>query len=95
MCVYHLAEFCLSCGKMTVVTFHPLFEGGLCQTCKVQHQNTDEHERQRVQSQNEQSIIQIFINVNAVVWINDEWDIRQRNIEKYISFMDGMFIFDQ
>uniref|UniRef100_A0A8C7ZPQ9 DNA (cytosine-5-)-methyltransferase n=1 Tax=Oryzias sinensis TaxID=183150 RepID=A0A8C7ZPQ9_9TELE len=27
-------EFCLSCGKMRVVTFHPLFEGGLCQTCK-------------------------------------------------------------
>lgn len=32
-----LAEFCLSCGKMRVVTFHPLFEGGLCQTCKVKH----------------------------------------------------------
>uniref|UniRef100_A0A8C7ZVN4 DNA (cytosine-5-)-methyltransferase n=1 Tax=Oryzias sinensis TaxID=183150 RepID=A0A8C7ZVN4_9TELE len=31
---FFLAEFCLSCGKMRVVTFHPLFEGGLCQTCK-------------------------------------------------------------
>lgn len=30
-----LAEFCLSCGKMRAATFHPLFEGGLCQTCKV------------------------------------------------------------
>uniref|UniRef100_H2U2J2 DNA (cytosine-5-)-methyltransferase n=1 Tax=Takifugu rubripes TaxID=31033 RepID=H2U2J2_TAKRU len=29
-----LAEFCLSCGKMRAATFHPLFEGGLCQTCK-------------------------------------------------------------
>ncbi|KAM8830469.1 DNA (cytosine-5)-methyltransferase 3B isoform 2-T2 [Synchiropus picturatus] len=29
-----IEEFCLSCGKMRVVTFHPLFEGGLCQTCK-------------------------------------------------------------
>lgn len=28
-------EFCLSCGKTRVATFHPLFEGGLCQTCKV------------------------------------------------------------
>uniref|UniRef100_A0A7N6FHH7 DNA (cytosine-5-)-methyltransferase n=1 Tax=Anabas testudineus TaxID=64144 RepID=A0A7N6FHH7_ANATE len=27
-------EFCLSCGKMRAATFHPLFEGGLCQTCK-------------------------------------------------------------
>uniref|UniRef100_A0A8C1UAG4 DNA (cytosine-5-)-methyltransferase n=1 Tax=Cyprinus carpio TaxID=7962 RepID=A0A8C1UAG4_CYPCA len=27
-------EFCLSCGKTRVVTFHPLFEGGLCLTCK-------------------------------------------------------------
>uniref|UniRef100_A0A3Q4GWT7 DNA (cytosine-5-)-methyltransferase n=1 Tax=Neolamprologus brichardi TaxID=32507 RepID=A0A3Q4GWT7_NEOBR len=26
-------EFCLSCGK-TSATFHPLFEGGLCPTCK-------------------------------------------------------------
>uniref|UniRef100_A0A8C6SGW3 DNA (cytosine-5-)-methyltransferase n=1 Tax=Neogobius melanostomus TaxID=47308 RepID=A0A8C6SGW3_9GOBI len=26
--------FCLSCGKMRAATFHPLFEGGLCQTCK-------------------------------------------------------------
>ncbi|XP_024126313.2 DNA (cytosine-5)-methyltransferase 3B isoform X1 [Oryzias melastigma] len=30
----NVEEFCLSCGKMRVVTFHPLFEGGLCQTCK-------------------------------------------------------------
>ena len=30
-----LTEFCLSCGKTRVATFHPLFEGGLCQTCKV------------------------------------------------------------
>uniref|UniRef100_A0A8C6WHN5 DNA (cytosine-5-)-methyltransferase n=1 Tax=Neogobius melanostomus TaxID=47308 RepID=A0A8C6WHN5_9GOBI len=30
----HNAEFCLSCGKMRAATFHPLFEGGLCQTCK-------------------------------------------------------------
>ncbi|KAM6925498.1 DNA (cytosine-5)-methyltransferase 3B-like isoform 2-T2 [Xenentodon cancila] len=29
-----IEEFCLSCGTMRVVTFHPLFEGGLCQTCK-------------------------------------------------------------
>ncbi|XP_023652416.1 DNA (cytosine-5)-methyltransferase 3B-like isoform X1 [Paramormyrops kingsleyae] len=29
-----IEEFCLSCGKMKVVTFHPLFEGGLCQSCK-------------------------------------------------------------
>ncbi|MEQ2199891.1 hypothetical protein XENOCAPTIV_015932, partial [Xenoophorus captivus] len=29
------AKFCLSCGKMRAATFHPLFEGGLCQTCKV------------------------------------------------------------
>uniref|UniRef100_A0A7N6BQ36 DNA (cytosine-5-)-methyltransferase n=1 Tax=Anabas testudineus TaxID=64144 RepID=A0A7N6BQ36_ANATE len=27
-------KFCLSCGKMRAATFHPLFEGGLCQTCK-------------------------------------------------------------
>ncbi|KAJ3589381.1 hypothetical protein NHX12_010226 [Muraenolepis orangiensis] len=26
--------FCLSCGKTKAVTFHPLFEGGLCQACK-------------------------------------------------------------
>jgi len=30
-----VSEFCLSCGKMRVATFHPLFEGGLCLTCKV------------------------------------------------------------
>lgn len=29
-----IEEFCLSCGKMRAATFHPLFEGGLCQTCK-------------------------------------------------------------
>uniref|UniRef100_A0A8C6SS76 DNA (cytosine-5-)-methyltransferase n=1 Tax=Neogobius melanostomus TaxID=47308 RepID=A0A8C6SS76_9GOBI len=29
-----ILEFCLSCGKMRAATFHPLFEGGLCQTCK-------------------------------------------------------------
>ncbi|XP_057685518.1 DNA (cytosine-5)-methyltransferase 3B isoform X2 [Corythoichthys intestinalis] len=29
-----IEEFCLSCGKMGAATFHPLFEGGLCQTCK-------------------------------------------------------------
>ncbi|KAG7477909.1 hypothetical protein MATL_G00074510 [Megalops atlanticus] len=29
-----IEEFCLSCGKTAVETFHPLFEGGLCQTCK-------------------------------------------------------------
>uniref|UniRef100_A0A8C7KAY8 DNA (cytosine-5-)-methyltransferase n=1 Tax=Oncorhynchus kisutch TaxID=8019 RepID=A0A8C7KAY8_ONCKI len=27
-------EFCLSCGKTRAATFHPLFEGGLCQACK-------------------------------------------------------------
>uniref|UniRef100_A0A3Q3INJ8 DNA (cytosine-5-)-methyltransferase n=1 Tax=Monopterus albus TaxID=43700 RepID=A0A3Q3INJ8_MONAL len=30
----NIEEFCLSCGNMRVATFHPLFEGGLCQTCK-------------------------------------------------------------
>uniref|UniRef100_A0AAR2LNI7 DNA (cytosine-5-)-methyltransferase n=1 Tax=Pygocentrus nattereri TaxID=42514 RepID=A0AAR2LNI7_PYGNA len=29
-----LSEFCLSCGKTRAATFHPLFEGGLCQACK-------------------------------------------------------------
>ncbi|KAJ8265270.1 hypothetical protein COCON_G00143690 [Conger conger] len=29
-----IEEFCLSCGKTRVATFHPLFEGGLCQACK-------------------------------------------------------------
>ncbi|XP_041859227.1 DNA (cytosine-5)-methyltransferase 3B isoform X2 [Melanotaenia boesemani] len=29
-----IEDFCLSCGKMKAATFHPLFEGGLCQTCK-------------------------------------------------------------
>ncbi|KAM9342373.1 DNA (cytosine-5)-methyltransferase 3B [Pholidichthys leucotaenia] len=28
-----IEEFCLSCGE-TSAMFHPLFEGGLCQTCK-------------------------------------------------------------
>uniref|UniRef100_A0A8C8JPF3 DNA (cytosine-5-)-methyltransferase n=1 Tax=Oncorhynchus tshawytscha TaxID=74940 RepID=A0A8C8JPF3_ONCTS len=32
--VFFLAEFCLSCGKTRAATFHPLFEGGLCQACK-------------------------------------------------------------
>uniref|UniRef100_A0A8C8MHF5 DNA (cytosine-5-)-methyltransferase n=1 Tax=Oncorhynchus tshawytscha TaxID=74940 RepID=A0A8C8MHF5_ONCTS len=30
----YLYNFCLSCGKTRVATFHPLFEGGLCQACK-------------------------------------------------------------
>ncbi|XP_035245006.1 DNA (cytosine-5)-methyltransferase 3B-like isoform X2 [Anguilla anguilla] len=29
-----IEEFCLSCGRTPVETFHPLFEGGLCQACK-------------------------------------------------------------
>ncbi|XP_062396864.1 DNA (cytosine-5)-methyltransferase 3B isoform X2 [Sardina pilchardus] len=29
-----IEDFCLSCGKTRVATFHPLFEGGLCQGCK-------------------------------------------------------------
>uniref|UniRef100_A0A8C9SNR1 DNA (cytosine-5-)-methyltransferase n=1 Tax=Scleropages formosus TaxID=113540 RepID=A0A8C9SNR1_SCLFO len=29
-----IEEFCLACGKTKVVTFHPLFEGGLCVKCK-------------------------------------------------------------
>ncbi|XP_055977707.1 DNA (cytosine-5)-methyltransferase 3B isoform X2 [Sorex fumeus] len=29
-----LEESCLSCGKRNPVSFHPLFEGGLCQTCR-------------------------------------------------------------
>uniref|UniRef100_A0A8C5NEF3 DNA (cytosine-5-)-methyltransferase n=1 Tax=Gouania willdenowi TaxID=441366 RepID=A0A8C5NEF3_GOUWI len=29
-----IEDFCLSCGKTRAATFHPLFEGGLCQTCK-------------------------------------------------------------
>ncbi|CAB1336307.1 unnamed protein product, partial [Coregonus sp. 'balchen'] len=28
-----IEEFCLSCGKTRAATFHPLFEGGLCQAC--------------------------------------------------------------
>ncbi|XP_024918457.1 DNA (cytosine-5)-methyltransferase 3B-like [Cynoglossus semilaevis] len=30
----NIEDFCLSCGKREAATFHPLFEGGLCQTCK-------------------------------------------------------------
>lgn len=33
--LFFVSEFCLSCGKTSVATFHPLFEGGLCLTCKV------------------------------------------------------------
>ncbi|XP_066526652.1 DNA (cytosine-5)-methyltransferase 3B [Hoplias malabaricus] len=29
-----IEDFCLSCGKTRTATFHPLFEGGLCQACK-------------------------------------------------------------
>ncbi|NWI56940.1 DNM3B methyltransferase, partial [Calyptomena viridis] len=29
-----LEESCLSCGRRNPATFHPLFKGGLCQTCK-------------------------------------------------------------
>ncbi|XP_054995388.1 DNA (cytosine-5)-methyltransferase 3B [Sorex araneus] len=29
-----LDESCLSCGKKNPISFHPLFEGGLCQTCR-------------------------------------------------------------
>ncbi|MBN3291275.1 DNM3B methyltransferase, partial [Polypterus senegalus] len=29
-----LQDFCIACGKTKVATFHPLFEGGLCQACK-------------------------------------------------------------
>ena len=29
------ADSCLSCGRRNPATFHPLFEGGLCQTCRV------------------------------------------------------------
>lgn len=28
-------DSCLSCGRRNPATFHPLFEGGLCQTCRV------------------------------------------------------------
>ncbi|CDQ76191.1 unnamed protein product [Oncorhynchus mykiss] len=31
-----IEDFCLSCGKTRVATFHPLFEGGLCQACKIE-----------------------------------------------------------
>ncbi|NXX03566.1 DNM3B methyltransferase, partial [Larus smithsonianus] len=30
-----LEDSCLSCGRRNPATFHPLFEGGLCQTCRV------------------------------------------------------------
>ncbi|XP_015503419.1 DNA (cytosine-5)-methyltransferase 3B isoform X2 [Parus major] len=29
-----LEESCLSCGRRNPATFHPLFKGGLCQTCR-------------------------------------------------------------
>ncbi|CAO2578237.1 DNA (cytosine-5)-methyltransferase 3B [Lemmus lemmus] len=29
-----LADRCLSCGRKNPVSFHPLFEGGLCQSCR-------------------------------------------------------------
>ncbi|MXQ84997.1 hypothetical protein E5288_WYG004242 [Bos mutus] len=29
-----LTDSCLSCGRKNPVSFHPLFEGGLCQTCR-------------------------------------------------------------
>ncbi|NXH47155.1 DNM3B methyltransferase, partial [Dicaeum eximium] len=29
-----LEESCLSCGRRNLATFHPLFKGGLCQTCR-------------------------------------------------------------
>ncbi|NWR65670.1 DNM3B methyltransferase, partial [Bucorvus abyssinicus] len=29
-----LEDSCLSCGRRNTATFHPLFEGGLCQTCR-------------------------------------------------------------
>ncbi|NXC15449.1 DNM3B methyltransferase, partial [Corythaeola cristata] len=29
-----LKDSCLSCGRRNPATFHPLFEGGLCQTCR-------------------------------------------------------------
>lgn len=28
-------DSCLSCGRRNPAIFHPLFEGGLCQTCRV------------------------------------------------------------
>ncbi|XP_062947105.1 DNA (cytosine-5)-methyltransferase 3B isoform X3 [Cynocephalus volans] len=30
----NLEDNCLSCGRKNPVSFHPLFEGGLCQTCR-------------------------------------------------------------
>ncbi|XP_008575261.1 PREDICTED: DNA (cytosine-5)-methyltransferase 3B isoform X6 [Galeopterus variegatus] len=30
----NLEDNCLSCGRKSPVSFHPLFEGGLCQTCR-------------------------------------------------------------
>ncbi|NXX78892.1 DNM3B methyltransferase, partial [Urocolius indicus] len=29
-----LEDSCLSCGRRNAATFHPLFQGGLCQTCR-------------------------------------------------------------
>ncbi|XP_045662865.1 DNA (cytosine-5)-methyltransferase 3B isoform X6 [Ursus americanus] len=31
----NLEDSCLSCGRKNPMSFHPLFEGGLCQTCRV------------------------------------------------------------
>nr|XP_048301594.1 DNA (cytosine-5)-methyltransferase 3B [Myodes glareolus] len=31
----NLEDRCLSCGRKNPVSFHPLFEGGLCQSCRV------------------------------------------------------------
>uniref|UniRef100_A0ACB8F6V4 DNA (Cytosine-5)-methyltransferase 3B n=1 Tax=Sphaerodactylus townsendi TaxID=933632 RepID=A0ACB8F6V4_9SAUR len=33
-CNRSLEDSCLACGKKNAVTFHPLFEGGLCSTCQ-------------------------------------------------------------
>ena len=30
-----LADVCIACGALDVYTDHPLFEGGLCEECKV------------------------------------------------------------
>nr|XP_010768823.1 PREDICTED: ADAMTS-like protein 4 [Notothenia coriiceps] len=39
-----IEEFCLSCGKTRVATFHPLFNGGLCQNCKPEfNPNNQDH----------------------------------------------------
>ena len=37
-------EICISCGNITVVASHPLFQGGLCKKCKVcKHVNVCVH----------------------------------------------------